>query len=56
MTKGLYILERIKNDVNNDDSLILSYFDKLLQTHFKLAILIGVPLFIYLVMASHTLG
>ena len=47
MTKVANIIEFIKNDVNKEESMILSIFQKMLQINFKLILLFGIP-FIHL--------
>lgn len=56
MTKVANIIEFIKNDVNKEESMILSIFQKMLQINFKLILLFGIPLLIYVVMKGQALG
>ena len=56
MIKVLNWLETIKNDVNEDESIILSNFHKMLKINFKLILLVGIPLFIYMIIASQAWG
>ena len=56
MTKVANIIEFIKIDVNKEESMILSIFQKMLQMNFKLILLFGIPLLIYVVMKSQALG
>lgn len=56
MIKVLNWLEAIKIDINEDESIILSHFHKMLQINFKLILLFGIPLLVYMVIASQTLG
>ena len=51
MTKIKKLIETLINDVNEDESIILSYFDKILQFNYKFILLLGIPylsLFSYL--------
>ena len=56
MTKVANIIEILKNDVNKEESMILSIFQKMLQINFKLILLFGIPLLIYVVMKGQVLG
>lgn len=56
MTKVANIIEFIKSDVNKEESMILSIFQKMLQMNFKLILLFGIPLLIYVVMKGQALG
>jgi hypothetical protein len=56
MTKVANIIENIKNDVNKEDSIILSLFHKVLQINFKFILLLGIPFLIFMVMKSQALG
>lgn len=56
MTKVANFIEFIKTDVNKEESMILSIFDKLLKINFKLILLFGIPFIIYVVMKSQALG
>jgi hypothetical protein len=56
MTKVANIIEFIKSDVNKEESMILSIFQKMLQMNFKLILFFGIPLLIYVVMKGQTLG
>jgi hypothetical protein len=56
MTKVANIIGFIRNDVNKEESMILSIFQKMLQINFKLILLFGIPLLIYVVMKGQVLG
>ena len=56
MTKVANIIEILKNDVNKEESMILSTFNKLLKINFKLILLFGIPFILYVVMKSQALG
>ena len=56
MTKVANIIEIFKNDVNKEDSMILSIFHNMLQINFQLILLFGIPFLIYVVMKSLALG
>lgn len=40
------------NDVNDDNSVILSLFEKITSALFKLVMFIGIPLFLFLIFRS----
>ena len=56
MTKVANIIEIFKNDVNKEESMILSIFHNMLQINFQLILLFGIPFLIYVVMKSLALG
>ncbi|WP_394231603.1 hypothetical protein [Niallia oryzisoli] len=41
------MIEFIKEDVNNEESMTLTFFNRVLQTGFQLAMLLGIPFLIY---------
>lgn len=42
------LFEKIKNDVNQDDGVIISFFGQFTEMIFKILLLAGVPFLIYL--------
>lgn len=56
MTKVATIIETIINDVNKEESVILSIFHKMLQMNFKLIVFLGIPFLIYVIMKGQVLG
>jgi hypothetical protein len=56
MTKVANIIEIFKNDVNKEESMILSILHNMLQINFQLILLFGIPFLIYVVMKSLALG
>lgn len=47
MVKIAQMIEFIKEDVNNEESMTLTFFNRVLQTGFQLAMLLGIPFLIY---------
>jgi hypothetical protein len=50
------IIGLIKEDVNKEDGITLSLFNHLLKANFKLLLLIGIPVFFYLILSFGELG
>lgn len=50
MVKLTKIIELIIEDVNHEDSFTLSLFSNILQKHFTLVILWGMPFLIYILL------
>jgi len=47
MVKIAQMIEFIKEDVNNEESVTLTFFNKALQTGFWLIMLLGIPFLFY---------
>ena len=47
MTKIKQIIEWVREDVNEEESVVWSYFNKSLNLHFMWLIFMGIPFLIY---------
>ncbi|WP_191090748.1 hypothetical protein [Niallia endozanthoxylica] len=47
MVKITQMIEFIKEDVNNEESITLTFFNKALQTGFRIIMLLGIPFLFY---------
>ncbi len=50
MVKLTQIIELILDDVNNEDSFTVTLFSNILQNHFTLIILWGLPFLLYILL------
>jgi hypothetical protein len=53
MTKIKQIIEWVQEDVNEEESVIWSYFNKSLNFHFMLLIIMGIPFLIYVLFSFY---
>ncbi|WP_159433421.1 hypothetical protein [Bacillus tuaregi] len=51
MVKITQMIEFIKADVNNEESMTLTIFNRVLQTSFQLTMLLGIPFLIYVLIS-----
>ena len=56
MTKIKKMIETLIKDVNEEEIMILSYFDKMLQINYKFILLLGIPYLLYLVIQPNHWG
>jgi hypothetical protein len=56
MTKITQIIEMVREDVNEEESILFSFFNKLLTVHFMGLMLIGLPFLIYVLISFEKLN
>jgi|tagenome__1003787_1003787.scaffolds.fasta_scaffold12849467_1 hypothetical protein len=56
MTKITQMIETIREDVNEENSVTLNLFNNILQMSFRLLIFLGVPFLIYVWMLADQLN